>query len=186
VVKVTLNSNEIRSAYEVSRSWKCNSKTGDWGGGIIDNPVFPGLLGELAFGHVFRQPVDLERHDNGGNLFDFKLMVANMDRTITVDLKTSNQFRDVYSVKCQHLRNGCWENKNLPADAYGFAFIHMMPDEGLLATVSSLDVYLDGVIFTERMRTLPVKQYRQHAFRNFTIERDQLIPMEHFSKMVVF
>lgn len=105
-----------------------NEKTGEWGGGVIDNPVFCGLLGEFAFAKCSGyQKVDLS-YRKGGDKYDFKI------NTDTVNVKNSTENSGAHHVRYV----GLIKENQLIQDIFVFTHTLDVDDERKTALIALL------------------------------------------------
>lgn len=82
-IKVTIGQKDYVEVLEAAKNRKCNSKTGNWGGGFVKYPSLTGCLGEKALSIYTGLPVDFsfkERGDEGDLICPYKLELKTATR----------------------------------------------------------------------------------------------------------
>lgn len=173
MISILVDGQNYKDVVFASTHMWANSKTGEWGAGLINSVKDPsrvertGRLGELAFSIMSGLPPNLEYIKHGDN-YDFKI------NDILIDIKTAAR-KPKY--KAGLIKAGYTKDKliALKHDIYIFSYLKK---EDMLEEWATVD--LVGYIFKDEIEKYPMSPALMGHHFNKEIPYGDLIPIENF------
>lgn len=170
VFRIEISGDEYFKCEEFSQKMWANSKQGEWGRGLINDPSDrakaerTGLLGEMAFAKIFNIPINLDYAD-GGEDTDFILF-----RHDTIDVKSATYNYGVALLKAETNTGRSIQQKN---DVYVFSYLEK--DD---AINKHAFVIIVGYEYRETILSKPKVPARKGNHKNYELSYAELKPIK--------
>jgi len=175
-MKIVVCGEDYKYCQESSKNYKCNTKKGFFGKGIINSKNDPykvtriGLLGEMAFAKYMDVPARFEYMEHGDD-FDFKINGK------TIDVKTASRNYGACLIRCINHKGNFILKK--PCDIYVAAYIDKeIPDENYA------EVIIKGWIRSKEFKNMEPVNARVGKHKNYEISFDNVSSLSSLKKLL--